>query len=158
MREPEFLIGYEYNGDSHDADDPESLEPLNRVRSVRASWLGSIAPPSTFDADDRAYALLDRTFGGVDMASMPRIPPSAPCLLPDANPNDWHPPYGKHASADLIGLDQSGVIDEVAAWLCEGCPVLEACGDWALANLKQEGIMGGMTHDTRKRVRVKESK
>ena len=93
-----------------------------------------------------ALAEIATAFAGVDMASMPQVPPTAPCRLPDADPNDWHPPF---RSADLVGLDHPGVIDEVAAWLCEGCPVLIECRNWALSNPKQGGILGGLTHTRR---------
>lgn len=137
-------------------------DPTDYLSEYSADYPEADPASPSFDDDDttpaqtmsrKALEEIARAFEGVDMASMPVIPTSAPCRLPDANPNDWHPPFGKHASADLIGLDQLGVIDEVAAWLCEGCPVLQACGDWALDNPKQEGILGGMTDKRRKEIR-----
>jgi WhiB family transcriptional regulator, redox-sensing transcriptional regulator len=41
--------------------------------------------------------------------------------------------------------------DEARA-ICRGCPVLESCLDWALANRERDGVWGGATERERRRM------
>lgn len=53
-------------------------------------------------------------------------------------------------------LDKSDVrLSGEAKKLCESCPVIQECGEFAIANHEQFGIWGGMTPRERSFVRLK---
>ncbi|MFK0112508.1 WhiB family transcriptional regulator [Streptomyces sp. NPDC091217] len=41
---------------------------------------------------------------------------------------------------------------EEAKAVCRRCPVMETCGDWALASGQSDGVWGGMSEAERRRV------
>lgn len=67
--------------------------------------------------------------------------PRARCAEPDVNPDWWHPGPGE------------GPLAEQAAALCRRCPLVAACGSYALARPGLSGVWGALSHRARKRVR-----
>lgn len=68
----------------------------------------------------KALAEIAKASAGVNMRTMPQIPDDAPCRFPGSDPNDWFDPLH---NLDMIGVAPR-FLDEIAASLCEDCPVL----------------------------------
>jgi WhiB family redox-sensing transcriptional regulator len=63
----------------------------------------------------------------------------AACLDPDVDPEIFFPGDGERA--------------EPAKRICQGCPVMDECRDWALANDERFGVWGGLSERERRRVK-----
>lgn len=65
------------------------------------------------------------------------------CTLPGVNGDDWFP--FSNEQGDNVREDTLRSRQEQAAALCHGCPVLDTCRDYAIANKLAEGVFGGMS-------------
>lgn len=62
----------------------------------------------------------------------------------DADPEGWFP----------VGNDGPALIQVAEAkTVCRGCPVREACLDWAMTHPDTHGIWGGLTEGERRTLR-----
>ncbi|MGP3963259.1 WhiB family transcriptional regulator [Nonomuraea sp. 3N208] len=52
--------------------------------------------------------------------------------------------------------DHPGQPNDQARRICQGCPVQQACLDWALRTGEPEGMWGGTTPAERRRLRARE--
>ena len=67
------------------------------------------------------------------------------CSGPGFHPMQFFPAPEKAAAAERYELEKP------ATRLCNGCPVVEPCLEWALIHQK-EGVAGGKTSDERRRI------
>jgi len=70
-------------------------------------------------------------------------------LNPDRNCASGHPDEWFPSSVRPLGLRP----EVYAQQLCEGCPVVNACGEWAVPQPELLGIWGGLTEGSRKKLR-----
>lgn len=72
-------------------------------------------------------------------------------------PDDWRD-EAACASTDPELFFQSGLTDpgkaatRTAKVICFSCPVMEACGQWALETREPFGVFGGMTDGERRKI------
>jgi WhiB family redox-sensing transcriptional regulator len=73
--------------------------------------------------------------------------PGRLCGTGTNHPDAWFP-----VSTQPLGLRP----EEYAKRLCAGCPVINACGEYAIPRAELEGIWGGLTEGGRKKLRCGE--
>ncbi|WP_459251083.1 WhiB family transcriptional regulator [Streptomyces youssoufiensis] len=76
------------------------------------------------------------------------MPQHAPDTL--ARAADWRDQAAcRETDPELFFSDVPGTVGRAVA-VCDGCPVIQQCGTWALAQHIKEGVWGGLTADERR--------
>lgn len=69
------------------------------------------------------------------------------------DPNDWRKGAACRDLDTAIFFPETDEAVAVAKAICAGCPVREACLDFALITRQDDGVWGGMDENERRRVR-----
>lgn len=118
-------------------------------------------PENAADRERRIQEHAYRTFVALeevnaeygDMRAMPAFPKDVPCRAEGVDPRLWD-------ASSVDDLPESRARESflrvMAHALCADCPVMDACGAWALFNDEPENIWGGMTPGERLEIRLRD--